>query len=223
MRTIVITGGSDGLGKTLALRLSKENKVIILARNEAALQEVAKQTGCDYFVCDVRDAKQVAATFAQIQVKHPTIDVLINNAGITVNGDFTETSDEDIESVMATNTLGTIFAAKAALKLMKQQQRGLIVNVNSQSGLTTKANRSIYNASKWAVTGFTKAMQEEAAAYGVRVTGFYPGTIHTQLFAKAGLPLRGIALTTEQAARAIEFVIDVGDDVLIPELGMKRI
>lgn len=223
MKTILITGGSDGLGKALALKLSKENKVVILARNEEALQQVAEQASCDYFVCDVRDAKQVALTFDKIQAKYPTIDVLVNNAGIIVNGDLTETSDEDIENVITTNTLGTIFAAKAALKQMKRQQSGLILNVVSTAGITAKANRSIYNASKWAVTGFTKALQEEAAAYGVRVTGFYPGTIKTELFAKAGLPLNGSALTTEQAVKAIEFVLSADDDVLIPEIGMKHL
>lgn len=223
MKTIVITGGSDGLGKALALKLSKENKVIVLARNEEALQAVATQASCDYFVCDVRDAKQVAATFDQIKATYPTIDVLVNNAGVIINGKLTETLDDDIENVITTNTLGTIFVAKAALRCMKQQQHGLIINVVSTAGITAKANRSIYNASKWAVTGFTKAVQEEAAAYGVRVTGFYPGTITTDLFAKAGIVMKGTAITTEQAVQAIAFVIATDDNVLIPEIGIKHL
>lgn len=223
MKTTLITGGSDGLGKALALKLSEENKVVILARNEAVLQAVATQANCDYFVCDVRDAEQVAATFDRIQAKHPTIDVLINNAGVIVNGDLTETLDEDIENIITTNTLGSIYVAKYAMRQMKQQKSGLIVNVVSQSGLNARASRSIYNASKWALTGFTKALQEEAAAYGVRVTGFYPGTIKTDLFAKAGLDMKGPAITTEQAVKAVEFVIAADEDVLIPEIGIKHV
>lgn len=223
MKTVVITGGSDGLGKALAEELAPENKVIILARNEAALHKIAQQTGCTYYVCDVRDAKQVTATFDKISAEHGKIDVLVNSAGIIVNGELVDTPDETIENVITTNTLATIYAAKAALTRMKEQKEGLIINVVSTAGITARATRSIYNASKWAVTGFTKALQEEAAEYNVRVTGFYPGTIRTNLFAKAGLQINGKALTTEQAVKAIEFVIATDDDALIPELGIKPV
>ncbi len=223
MKTIIITGGSDGLGKALAEKLAKDYQVVILARNEQALQAVAAQTGCDYTVCDVRDSKQVSKAFAEIAEKHGRIDVLINNAGIVVNGELVDTSDEDIENVITTNTLGSIYAAKAALKYMKKQQSGLIVNVVSQSGLNARAGRSVYNASKWALTGFTKALQQEAAEYSVRVTGFYPGTIKTDMFAKAGIEMKGVALTTEQAVKSIEFLLSCDEDVIIPDLGIKHL
>lgn len=223
MKTIVITGGSDGLGKALAEKLAKDYQVVILARNEQALQEVAAKASCNYFVCDVRDAKQVSRVFAEVIKKHDHIDVLINNAGVIVNGELVDTNDEDIENVITTNTLGSIYATKAALEHMKQQQSGLIINVISQSGLTARANRSVYNASKWALTGFTKALQQEAAEYGVRVTGFYPGTIQTNLFAKAGIEMKGPGVTTEQAVKSIEFLLSCDDDVLIPELGIKSL
>lgn len=222
-KTIVITGGSDGLGKALAEKLAKDYQIVILARNEQALKEVAAKANCDYIVCDVRDAKQVSKAFAEIAEKHGQIDVLANNAGVIVNGELVDTTDEDIENVIATNTLGSIYAAKAALTHMKPQKSGLIINVVSQSGLNARANRSVYNASKWALTGFTKALQQEAAEYGVRVTGFYPGTIKTDLFAKAGIDMKGASITTEQAVKSIEFLLSCSDDVLIPELGIKRI
>ncbi|HSW74593.1 MAG TPA: SDR family oxidoreductase [Candidatus Saccharimonadales bacterium] len=220
-KTIIITGGSDGLGKALVEKLAPSNEVIILARNEATMRAIAKETGCRYYVCDVRDAKQVTSTFGKISEEHGKIDVLINSAGVIVNAELVDIPDETIENVITTNTLGTIYAAKAALIRMKQQKQGLIVNVVSTAGITAKATRSIYNASKWAITGFTKALQEEAAEYNVRVTGFYPGTIRTNLFAKAGLPLSGKALTTEQAVKAIEFVLSCDDNMLVPEIGIK--
>lgn len=223
MKTIIITGGSDGIGKALAEKLAPENNVIILARNEAALHEIAQHIGCSYYICDVRDAKQVAATFSKIAEEHGKLDILVNNAGIIVNGKLEAISDETIENVIATNTLGTIYATKAALVHMKPRKEGLIINVVSTAGLTARATRSIYNASKWAITGFTKAIQEEAAEYNIRVTGFYPGTIRTNLFAKAGLPLNGKALTTEQAVKAIEFVLSCDDEMLIPEIGARHV
>ena len=221
MKTIVITGGSDGLGKVLAEKLAPDNKVIILARNEVAMQKIAAETGCSHYVCDVRDAKQIASTFGKISEVHGKIDVLINSAGVIVNAELVDIPDKTIENVITTNTLGTIYAAKAALIRMKEQKEGLILNVVSTAGITAKATRSIYNASKWAITGFTKALQEEAAEYNVRVTGFYPGTIRTNLFAKAGLSLNGKAMTTEQAVKAIEFVLSCDEDVLVPEIGIK--
>ncbi len=223
MKTILITGGSDGLGKALAEKLAQDNKVIILARNEAFLHEIAQRIGCSYYVCDVRDAEQVTHTFSKIAKEHSRLDVLVNNAGVIVNGELVDTEDEVIENIITTNTLGSIYVAKAALRQMKQRQSGLIINVVSQSGLNAKAGRSIYNASKWALTGFTKALQEEASVYSVRVTGFYPGTIKTDLFAKAGLEMKGPAITTEQAVKSIEFIISSDEDVLIPELGIKSI
>ncbi len=223
MKTILITGASDGLGQALAENLAPNNKVIILARTEEAMKKIAERTGCSYYVCDVRDAKQVASTFDKISKEHGQIDVLINSAGVIVNAELVDIPDETIENVITTNTLGTIYATKAALIRMKEQKEGLILNVVSTAGITAKATRSIYNASKWAITGFTKAIQEEAAEYNVRVTGFYPGTIRTNLFAKAGLPLNGKAITTEQAVKAIEFVLSCDDEVLVPEIGMRHV
>lgn len=222
MKTIVITGGSDRLGKALAETLSANHTVIILARTEAALHKVAVDTGCEWYTCDVKDFQQVAEAVDTIAEKHGKIDVLLNNAGVMINGDLDDTSYEDIENVITTNTLGAIYAAKAILKYMKPQKSGLIVNVVSQSGLNARANRSIYNASKFALTGFTKALQQETAQYGVRVTGFYPGTIKTDMFAKAGIDMKGPAISTDDAVKAIQFMLSLGDDVVIPELGIKH-
>jgi short-subunit dehydrogenase len=165
---IVITGASDGIGEALARKLSKSDKVVMLARNEEKLKKIAEQSGAEYFVCDVREAESVKKVFEEIIEKYGVIDVLINNAGIIVNGDLTETPDESIENVMSTNSTGAIYVAKYTLKSMKKAKAGLIINVVSQAGVKAGANRSVYNASKWAMTGFTKAIQEEVAEYGVR-------------------------------------------------------
>ena len=221
MKTIVITGGNDGIGQALAEKLSKSAKVVILARNELKLKEIAEATGCEWYVCDVKDASQVARVIDKIAESHGGIDILINNAGIIVNGDLTETSYEIIEDVITTNSLGSIYVAKATLAHMKKQKQGLIINVISQAGITAKPYRSIYNASKWAVTGFTKAIQQEAAEYGVRVTGFFPGTTNTELFSKAGLDLNTNAMDTNDIIGAIEYIMSVPESITVPEFGIK--
>lgn len=221
MKTIVITGGSDGIGKALAEDLSGDYNVIILARNEDALKDISERTGASWFVCNVKDSKQVKSVFEDIMAQHSRIDVLINNAGVIVNGELVDTPDDVIENVITTNTIGAIYVAKAALKVMKAQRNGRIINVISQAGLGARAGRSIYNASKWAMTGFTKALEEEAGDYGVLVTGFYPGTVQTELFAKAGLEIKGGTLSTNEMVGAIRYILSLPDDAAISELGIK--
>jgi len=221
MKTVVITGGSDGIGKALAEDLSADYNVIILARNEEALRNIAQQTRANWFACDVKDGSRVKSVFEDIVAQHSRIDVVINNAGVIVNGPLEETSDEDIENVITTNTIGGIYVAKAALAVMKPQKSGRIINVISQAGLNARANRSVYNASKWAMTGFTKALEEEAGNYGILVTGFYPGTTHTELFTKAGLEIQGKALNVREVVSAVRYILSAPDDVAIPELSIK--
>lgn len=218
---IVITGASDGIGEALTRKLSQSNKVIALARNEDKLTKIADETGAAYIVCDVRDANSVKNAFEKIAQEHGSIDVLINNAGVIVNGDLTETDDETISNVLTTNAIGAIYVAKYALKNMKKSGKGLIINVVSQAGLAGRAGRSVYNASKWALTGFTKAIQEEAYDYGVRVTGFYPGTVKTDLFKKAGLQINTTALETDDIVEAIEYILAQPSSVSIPALEIK--
>jgi len=221
MKHIVITGGSDGVGRALAESLSPEFQVTLLARDAEKLHKLANELGCNFVVCDVRNHEAVEAAFSEITTQHGPIDILINNAGVIVNGDLTETSYETIEAVMSTNAMGAIFVTKACLENMKPRKQGLIINVISTAGITAKPNRSVYNASKWAMTGFTKAIQEEAAAYGVRVTGFYPGTIKTDLFKKAGLSINGPALETAQIVKTIRFAIDADGTMFFAELGVR--
>lgn len=223
MKNIVITGGSDGIGKAVAEYLAPEHHVIIIARNKDSLEQIAARNGCAYAVCDVRDSQQVISTFAHIVAEHGPIDVLINNAGVIVNSSLVDTSYQDIENVICTNTLGAIYVAKAALANMKAQGKGYIINVNSQSGINARAERSIYNASKWAITGFTKALQQEANEYNVRVTGLYPGAVRTGLLAKAGIEIKAAALDTDQIVKAIDYLISLDEHVLVPELGIKHV
>jgi short-subunit dehydrogenase len=219
MKTVVITGGSEGLGKAIAKRLSPNFHVVILARNEANLKAAAQEIGCDYKVCDVRSYANVEATMQQIG----SIDCLINNAGIWLQGDLDQTDPERIHEVLEVNTLGTINCTKAVMPNMKANKSGRIINVISQAGLNARAGWPVYIASKWAITGFTKSMQQELEPFGIGVTGFYPATINTELFAKSGAP-KDVSkdLDTDEVARAIEYIVSCDNAVLIPEMGIKQ-
>ena len=219
-KVIVITGGSDGLGKTLANDLSKDNKVIILATNEERLKQVATDNNCIYKVCDVRDYKKVSECINEIG----KIDVLINNAGLWIQEELDYNDSNRIESVVDVNLLGVINCSKAVIPVMKENKDGLIININSQAGINHKAERVVYNATKWGVTGFTKSLQDEVAKYGIRVTNVMPGMMKTDMFKKLNIEKNmANGVDTKEVARLIRFIIETPKDVMIPEVGIKNI
>jgi short-subunit dehydrogenase len=220
MKTILISGGSDGLGKAIAAKLSPHNNVVILSPNEEKLRIVADEIGCTYKVCDVRDYEQVEKTVNEVG----TVDCLINNAGLWIQGPLEENDPRRIHEVLEVNTLGVINMTKAVIPGMKQQKTGLIININSQGGFYAKAERGVYTASKWAITGFTKAMQPELAPYGIGVTGLYPGMMKTDMFSKMGIEKdMAKGLDTEDVAKTVEFLLTFDTSTIFPEIGIKHI
>ena len=225
-RIILITGGSDGLGKATAKRLSenKENKIIILSNDKEKIEAVAKEINVDYLFCDVTDFESVQNAINCVLEKYNTIDILINNAGVWLAGDLTECSYEVISNCIDVNTKGPIYMTKAVLPTMYKNKSGLIINVCSQSSFDSDDFSTVYNASKWAMRGFNRSIQKDVSKKGVKVTGFYPGFMQTDLFKKAGNNYdTSTGLETEKVAKAIEFITNVDSDVIIPEFGIKDI
>ena len=219
MKTIVITGGSQGIGKALAESLSTNNKVIVLS-NENKTEEL----NYDYFNCDVRDYNKIEEVIKLIENKYGYIDVLVNNAGLWIQDDLDTNDSEKIKDVIEVNLLGTIYMTKAVIPNMKLNKKGLILNINSQNGFNFKEGRSVYNSSKWGVTGFTKCMQDELSKHGIKVTDVCPGMVSTNLFSNASVVRdETYALEVEEVVRLINFVIDSSDNVHIPEIGIKHI
>ena len=223
-KTIVITGGSDGLGKAIAKRLNDDNNVIIISKDEENLVKTAEEINCEYYVCDVTDYEQVNNTINNILEKNNKIDVLINNAGIWLAGDLTQTDYERISNCIDVNTKGPIYMTKAVLPSMYDNKEGLIINVCSQASFDSDDFSTVYNASKWAMRGFNRSIQKDVSKKGVKVTGFYPGFMQTDIFKKAGNDYdTSTGLEVEKVAKAIEFIVNCDDDVIIPEFGIKDI
>ena len=223
-KTIIITGGSDGLGKTLTETFSKENNVIILATNEEKMNLVAKENNCFYKVCDVSNYDVVEKAINEIVKEYNKIDVLINNAGLWIQEELDVNNSNRIKSVIEVNLLGTINVSKAVIPSMKANKDGLIININSQAGINHKAERVVYNASKCGVTGFSKSLQDEVAKYGIRVTDVMPGMMKTEMFSRMNIEKNMVnGLDTKEVARLIQFIIDTPSDIMIPEIGIKNI
>ena len=225
-RIVVITGGSEGLGKSIAERLAskKENKVIILSNQEEKLKKVAEEIKVEYEICDVTNYENVENAIKNILGKYEKIDVLINNAGVWLAGDLTECTYDVISNCIDVNTKGPIYMTKAVLPNMYENQKGLIINVCSQASFDSDDFSTVYNASKWAMRGFNRSIQKDVSKKGIKVTGFYPGFMQTNIFKTAGNDYdTSTGLETEKVAKAIEFIISCDDDVIIPEFGIKDI
>lgn len=166
----------------------------------------------------------VENTIHKIIRQYRKIDVLINNAGLWIQEELNDNDSDRIQSVIEVNLLGTIYTSKAVIPYMKQRNNGLIININSQAGINHKAERIVYNASKWGVTGFSKSLQDEIAKYGIRVTDVLPGMMKTDMFQKMDIQKNmANGLDTREVARLIKFIIDTPSNVMIPEVGIKNI
>lgn len=233
-KIIVITGAGKGLGREVALKLAgPESILILLSRTKTDLLEVKtaieKNNGsADFFVCNVADGKDVSEVFSKIYAKHKKIDTLINNAGIWYEGFLEEHSDDVIKNVFDTVALGTIFCAKAVVKEMKKQKSGVIMNINSIAGISTPGEAgqySVYTAAKHAVTGFTKSLSEELKGTGVKVLGFHPGGMNTEIFKIAGFDYKDNEpwmMNKTDIANIIAFILSQPNDVEVESIVIRK-
>lgn len=192
MKIIVITGASDGIGAEMARQLAKRHgagvALVLAARNEARLAEVAGQCqafGAQTLVLqtDVSIDTACRALIAATMAKYGQIDALINNAGMSAQALFEEVKAGDLawyEQLMRINLWGSVWCTHAALPYLKQS-RGRIVAVSSLAGLIGVPGRTAYSATKFAMTGFFEALRAELKTAGVSVTTAYPGVVATQI------------------------------------------
>lgn len=190
MKTIVITGASDGIGAELARQLAQRHgagaALVLAARNEDLLQQVAAQCrllGSPVLVAptDVGEQAQCRALVERSVAEFGRLDALINNAGVSAQALFEEVEDLGwYEQLMRVNLWGSVWCTHAALPHLKAS-RGQIVAVSSLAGLVGVPGRTAYSASKFAMTGFFEALRAELKGAGVGVTTAYPGVVATQI------------------------------------------
>lgn len=179
MRNIVITGGSRGIGAAVVRRFVQGGDRVwfLYEKEDAAAAAVAAETGAAALRCDVADETQVEAAFGQI----PSVDVLINNAGISDYDPINWTEPARFRRILDVNVTGAFLCARAALPSMLRKQKGVILNTASMWGLVGASCEVAYSASKAAVIGFTKALAKELGPSGIRVNAVAPGVIVTDM------------------------------------------
>lgn len=185
-RSVIITGGSRGLGLVLARRLAAEGaRVCLLARDERELDRarslIREEHGTEVLAirCDVRRRADVRAAVAELLDRWSAVDVLINNAGIIQVGPLDHMGHEEFENAMATHFWGPLHLILELLPSMRRRGFGRIVNISSIGGRVAVPHLAPYCASKFALAGLSDALRSELAQHGILVTTVSPGLMRT--------------------------------------------
>ena len=215
MSTIVITGGSRGIGAAaVALFAEKGHRVYFLyEKNHAAAQAVARETGATAICCDVADGQAVKQAFENI----PDVDVLICNAGICHTGLMSQIEEAAWDRIFDVNVKGIYHCVNAAMPAFLKKQAGCVITVSSMWGQVGASCEVAYSATKGAVIAMTKALAQELGPSGIRVNCIAPGVIQTDMCKNvdpeimeelASASCVGRNGTPEDVAKAMEYLAD---------------
>ncbi len=199
-RIAVVTGASSGIGAEIARLLARRGwRCVLLARREDRLRALSEQIGGEYEVCDITDREAVERVAARILERHPSVHLLVNNAGIPARTNFLE---GDPEAVMRTNYLGGIWCLRAFLPGLEAAAPSDVVNVVSIAGAVAFPPSGPYSASKHAQLAFSRATAAQLRSRGIRVHTVKPGFVETEGFPQSRLPrpLRRLVIGPEQIA-----------------------
>lgn len=189
MATALITGSSRGIGAAIALRLADDGFDIALNdlnedmfRDNDIVEKIReKGVKCEYFCADVSDYAQCEEMVGKVKDFFMSLDVLVNNAGITRDGLMARMSEEQYDSVISVNQKSVFNMMKHAGKIMMKQRSGKIINVASVAGLYGNPGQINYSASKAAIIGMTKTIAKELGSRGINVNAVAPGFIKTPM------------------------------------------
>ncbi|HAC05262.1 MAG: 3-oxoacyl-[acyl-carrier-protein] reductase [Gemmatimonadetes bacterium] len=187
-KVAIVTGGSRGIGLAIAESLADAGATIaVIGRNgERAKQAAAALSGAGHqgYACDVADPFQVTDTVKAIQEGLGSVDILINNAGLTRDNLLMRMKDEEFDEVIATNLKGAFNFTRAVTRSMMKKRDGVILNITSVVGLIGNAGQTNYAASKAGMIGMTKSVAKELGSRGVRCNALAPGFIRTDMTAE---------------------------------------
>ncbi len=217
-KVVIITGASRGIGATIAQTMAAPDTILALThydKDEEAAKSVqarmeALGSECEFFWFDISDYNKTAEVFSQIVQKYGRIDVLVNNAGITMDALLMRMKEEAWDKVLAVNLKSVFNATQAAVKVMMKQRYGRIVSLTSIAGVMGNIGQANYSASKAGIIGLTKTVAREVAPRGITVNAVAPGFIATEMTAAIPEKARTAMLAQIPAGRAGE-VQEVAD------------
>ena len=231
-QTALITGAAGGIGRAVALSLAKRGTHLALADlTEEGLAEtaaMAKALGVRVSThrLDVSDAEAVAALPAAVLTAHPGVGILVNNAGVAVNGTFEQLSAADFEWLFGINFWGVVRMTRAVLPALRQAKEARLVNISSLFGLIAPPGQTAYAASKFAVRGFSEALRHELEGSNVGVTTVHPGGVATRIALDARMsgnpdPAE-VARRLEYFARMLRMPPDQAGEIIVSGMEQRR-
>ena len=235
MRYVLITGAGDGVGKATA-DLLKNEKLLLVDREERNVKEIAKKNNADYLVCDISNIDDLNKLKDYINEKFPKLNTIINCAGVWSKGEISQLEQphfaninrlEKLKDLLDTNTFGTIGVITTLTPILFKNGKGQIINVNSQSGVETEEFCPVYNASKHGSYYYRKAIQRDLTKHNVKITDVCPGLIKTNFYIRNNdeLPneIMKLGLTAEDVAKTIKYVFDMPHEITIPSIEVRHI
>jgi 3-oxoacyl-[acyl-carrier protein] reductase len=218
-KNAIITGASRGIGFEVARTLAEAGANIAIVDinlgDESCVAEIEKDFGvkCKGYVCDVSNTESVTSVFKSIIDEFGTVEILVNNAGITRDGLLMRMKDEDFDSVIAVNLRSVFVCTKAIIRQMMKQKYGRIINTASINGLVCQPGQANYAASKAGVIGITKSNAKEFATKGITINAVAPGFIRTAMTDKL-TPEQQAAFTEAVPSKEMGLPRDVANGVL---------
>ena len=222
----LVTGGSRGIGRAIALRLASMGaSVAICGRDAKALQatagELQKRTARVFsHIADVTHTSDIAALVEKTEASLGPIAILVNNAGIGLFGPAHDKSEADWDKVLDTNLKSVFLVSRAVVPFMIRRGTGDIVNISSLAGRNVFAGGGLYCASKWGVQGLSGCMAEELREHGIRVSVVCPGSVATE-FSGRGPKDPSKALTPDDVAHAVAMIVTQGPQSFLSEIHLR--
>jgi acetoacetyl-CoA reductase len=216
-RVALVTGGTRGIGRAISIELKNQGRKVVAnyAGNDAAARAFTEDTGIVAYKWDVGDHEACQEGVAKVAAEQGPVEILVNNAGITRDGTIMNMTFDMWREVMRVNLSGCFSMAKAVFPGMRERRWGRIVNIGSINGQGGQYGQVNYAAAKSGIHGFTKALAQEGARYGVTVNALAPGYIDTDMVAavppdvlekiKARVPIGRLG-RAEEIARGVAFL-----------------
>jgi NAD(P)-dependent dehydrogenase (short-subunit alcohol dehydrogenase family) len=182
-KSAIVTGGTRGIGRAIAQMLVNEGaRVVVCGRSQESAEKAARELGpnASGCACNVADPESVSALFRFADDRLGGLDILINNAGVGIFRPAGELSVEEWRAVIDTNLNGVFFCSREALPRFESRGSGYIVNISSLAATNAFPSGSAYNASKFALTGFSEAMMQDVRSANIRVSYVMPGSVATE-------------------------------------------
>ena len=223
----IITGASKGIGKNLAIKLSDNYFIYLISRNKKKLEETKqiiedKNNNCEIIPCDITQNESINKISSMIK-NLEKIELLINNAGLGVFKNISDTTIEEWDKTINTNLKGSFLMTKMVVNKFKSNKSGKIVFINSVAGIKPFENSTSYCASKYGLRGFASSLREELRSFNVKVISVFPGAVNTSIWNDKNMDEhRKYMMQTDDLCDIIINSINAKNNCVVEEITIRR-